>query len=334
MRLGITGINALDGHATVTSSGGGAGPVTVPGPNIGPYTVDRTTLRCLLMLDFQDDEISFGKVFTHYTISDNAGDSNFPGVTAHFSDGSTFAGGLLVGADGLRSRVRRQYLPHHVPVDTDGRCVYGKAPITPELVSRFPAPAMRHMTLISEPTPLGLFLEPMRFPPTAASSRLPAVADYVYWVLSARSAVFGLSDAELLALAPADAAALSLTAKWDAGVRALLELQSTAQTSALRRSSFKPILPEWDASPCVTLLGDAVHAMSPSGGVGANTALRDAKNLCEAIVSAAGQLTAEGVGKYESEMRVYARVAIEESYHRNKRMYRQPPFEECKPLEL
>jgi 2-polyprenyl-6-methoxyphenol hydroxylase-like FAD-dependent oxidoreductase len=68
------------------------------------HAVSRTTLRHLLLAGL-DDAVHFNKQFVRYDLS---GPET---VTAFFSDGSSATGNLLVGADGARSRVRRQLLP-------------------------------------------------------------------------------------------------------------------------------------------------------------------------------------------------------------------------------
>jgi len=77
-------------------------------------------------------------------------------------------------------------------------------------------------------------------------------------------------------------------------------------------------VPEWKSDPRVTLLGDAVHAMTPAGGVGANTALKDAALL--------GRLLAAGwkyglTADYEREMRSYACPNVKMSYARASRLF-------------
>jgi salicylate hydroxylase len=64
----------------------------------------------------------------------------------------------------------------------------------------------------------------------------------------------------------------------------------------------------WPAGP-VTLLGDAVHAMSPAGGSGANTALRDAALLTDRLSTSGGSLF-DGIGDYEKAMLDYGFAAV------------------------
>ena len=326
---GETNFNAID--ATVTASRAGQGARN----GVAIQTCDRTVLRKILLTGL-DENISYGRQLVSYSIAED-------GVTATFKDGTTRKGSLLVGADGTRSPVRKQYLPSHRPIDTNGSCIYGKTPITTALLKRFPHRAARWMTLITDrtpmtqtldidETPLTLLLEPIRFAKNAHRADLPV--DYIYWVLISRTDVFTAHTDKLLHLTCEESAALSLTLteEWDPSIRALLELQDVAQSSTLRVCSAVPNLKPWSPSERVTLLGDAIHAMSPCGGVGAATAFRDAASLTEKL--AEGGVSAESVGKYEEGMRGYAKLAIERSFFGGKKMFGQRPFEECKPLDF
>lgn len=328
-KVGETDFNAIDASIISSRAGGGArGGMKV-------WTADRTVLRNILQEGLKGN-ISYGKQLKSYTITDN-------GVTAEFADGSTEEGMLLVGADGVRSAVRRQYLPDHKPLDTNGSCIYGKTPLTPELMERFPARAVKWMTLVLDrtpmtqtldidETPLTLLLEPIRFQKNEHRGKLPM--DYIYWVLIARTAVFGRERSELHRLNGEESARLSqtLTEEWDPCFKALFELQDTTQSSTLRVGSANPKIPAWESTSRVTLIGDAIHVMSPCGGVGAVTAIRDAALLSK-IIGEEG-ISAASVGKYESEMRAYAGLSIQRSYFGGKKMFAQRPFEECEILDM
>jgi 2-polyprenyl-6-methoxyphenol hydroxylase-like FAD-dependent oxidoreductase len=72
-------------------------------------------------------------------------------------------------------------------------------------------------------------------------------------------------------------------------------------------------VPEWKNEPRVTVIGDAVHSMTPAGGIGANTAVRDSALLGRLLAEAGGYK--EGVtAAYEREMRVYGSEAVKDSY--------------------
>jgi 2-polyprenyl-6-methoxyphenol hydroxylase-like FAD-dependent oxidoreductase len=72
-------------------------------------------------------------------------------------------------------------------------------------------------------------------------------------------------------------------------------------------------VPEWQNDPRVTVIGDAAHSMTPAGGIGANTAVRDSALLGRLITEAGGYKN--GVtAAYEREMRVYGSEAVKTSY--------------------
>lgn len=72
-------------------------------------------------------------------------------------------------------------------------------------------------------------------------------------------------------------------------------------------------VPDWDNSDRVTVIGNAVHSVTPAGGLGANTAVRDSELLGRLLREAGGcrtGLTAE----YEKQMRIYGSEAVKMSY--------------------
>lgn len=72
-------------------------------------------------------------------------------------------------------------------------------------------------------------------------------------------------------------------------------------------------VPQWPNNPRVTVIGDAAHSMTPAGGIGANTAVRDSALLGRLIADADGKI--DGVTKqFEDKMRVYASEAVASSY--------------------
>jgi GrpB protein/FAD binding domain-containing protein len=70
----------------------------------------------------------------------------------------------------------------------------------------------------------------------------------------------------------------------------------------------------------VTLLGDAIHTMPPTGGVGANTALQDAALLAGELLSAQGPLV-DAVAAYERVMLPRGFATIENSLQMAGRMF-------------
>ncbi|KAI0856135.1 cercosporin toxin biosynthesis protein [Xylaria cubensis] len=328
--LGETDINAVDG--TIIASRAGGSPAM---KGLNPYTCDRTVLRGVL-LDGIEDRISYGKELVRYENIDG-------GIIAHFKDGTKAPGRFLVGADGRGSVARRQFLPDHLPLDTEGTCIYGKTPITPELIERFPSRAMRWMTLVIDRTPLTqtldiddtavtLLLEPIRFPKKNDQYDQYMPADYMYWVLVARQKVFNLpSDKPFSAYTGDEIAEISLRIAdcWDTSLRSILFLQDKKQSSLLRILSADPSMKAWKPSDKVTVIGDACHIMSPSGGVGAVTALVDGANLAKTIATKG--ISTESIGDFEQAMREFAGANVRRSYHGGRKMFGQKPFDQCTP---
>ena len=295
-------------------------------------TVDRRVLRDVLLIGIED-HVSFGKEVDHF--STNGSDS----ATVFFKDGTSESGSLLVGADGLHSQVRRHYLPNHTPLDTGGRIIFGKTPLTSELIDVFPSGLLRAMSMIRDPkasTPTFTVIEPVVFPPPTSRPAYPELPkDYVYWVICTQESDLShlLSPDQLrgrISTEAAVSASKQVTAHWHPSLRTLFELQDPSQTSVIPISTHLPSMSEWESLPTVTLLGDAAHVMPPTAASGCVTALRDAAALVN-MITARG--IKDGVAAYELEMREYAGTVITASLDAAVRGFGFKPREEWKSSE-
>jgi 2-polyprenyl-6-methoxyphenol hydroxylase-like FAD-dependent oxidoreductase len=284
--------------------------VPAGGPDARHYGVSRISLREVLLTGLAD-VIHLGREFTHY---ETTGDGR---VTAHFTDGSTATADVLIGADGANSRVRGQLLPHAQRIDTGVVAVAGKHRIDGATLPR----VLTHDANLVIPKDRGSLFTAVWHPDrrVIAPDRdapegflLDNTVPFVLWGYSDAATAFpegveSLSGADLKRLV------LARTGGWAPALRDLIAGSEPEAVNAIRLRSATPV----DAWPTtsVTLLGDAIHNMTPMAGVGANTALRDAELLCRRLTDVAAGRSAllPALHDYERQMLDYGFAAVKQS---------------------
>lgn len=280
-------------------------------------SASRITLRQVLLSGLED-VVHFGKTFTRY-------EQHGARVAAHFEDGTTAEGDILVAADGGGSRVRRQFLPQAGRIDTGVVGIAAKV-FLDEARERIAEPLRDAISLVAAKGGFGLFVaahEASDNAPGMATGEAAAVEagnlfdnrrGYLMWALSGRRAAFGFGqDVEALDGATLATAAVRTMRDWSAGFRDLVALSDPTTFSCLRIRTSVPVAP-WPTGR-ITFLGDAIHSMTPYRGIGANVALRDAARLARALAAAphgdAGLIQA--IHAYECEMIDYGFRAVRNS---------------------
>jgi 2-polyprenyl-6-methoxyphenol hydroxylase-like FAD-dependent oxidoreductase len=196
------------------------------------------------------------------------------GVTAHFADGTTATGDLLIGADGLNSTVRRLIAPEARP-DYAGQYVFygytdAAAPRADEGERPSPSlsPADAHETIT------------MVRGSSVAFGYTASPEGETYWFAR-------VTDAPLAA----DDIAHGTPARWRELLLPLLRKDTTPAADLVAATADHLMVVNATEIPTGTpwrsgrtlIIGDAAHAASPATGQGASMALEDAVVLAKSL---------------------------------------------------
>ncbi|MET9793791.1 FAD-dependent oxidoreductase [Streptomyces canus] len=284
-------------------------------PHIGPpndperphTAVNRRTLRQIMATGL-DEVIRFGHTVTGF-------ETDGEQVRLLFEDGSTATGDVLVAADGINSAVRRQLLPEVPVLDTGLIALYGLVPLTDELIARLPEAIFESFAGVVGPggsmLGCGVFLPRTPIAEAVASLAPGAAIDPVGPRMMVNMHILPdsplrprIMGGDLTSPEAQHDVIREAVRGWDPAFVDLVEHIETGSIFPISLRYLEPAEP-WSTSR-VTLLGDAIHAMPPTFGAGANTALRDAAALTQALTAASrgDSPLLDAISAYEAEMRV------------------------------
>jgi len=290
--------------------------------------VNRATLRETLLIGL-DDICHYGAKLNHYKADEN-------GITVFFEDGRIIKGDLLIGADGAGYVVRKQRAPEARIMDSGARAIYGRIKLSdarkvlPELC------IADVFTAVSDSRKLILGVGPVIFPvrPGSAAQSLGLDTtlneqhDYVGCIISGRKEFFGSDDIatrkktsdELQQLA------IDLLNDWPSEASSVPAAGEKGSFFYIEMNSSIP----FDLKPHhnVTLLGDAIHNMTPSLGRGANVALKDAVLLGKELIQVAlgKKELVNSLADYEKEMTEYGFNVVRHSAEMGTNLLGQDPL--------
>ncbi len=219
----------------------------------------RTQLLALLSNAFTAGNVRLGAHCQSVT-------QDASGVTAHFANGATARGDVLVGCDGIHSTIRAQ-LFGDVPMRYAGYAVWrGTSHV----------PADPHTENIKDDVPPGteMWGRGLRF-----GYRVTTPGS-VYWYATANVPEHQPDD-----LAGRREYLLKRFQGWHTPVQTILRGSDDAHILHSDIYNVKP-LPQWGVGQ-VTLLGDAAQALTPNLGQGACQAIEDAVTLAHRLGQAA-----------------------------------------------
>lgn len=262
--------------------------------------ISRGDMRALFM-EGCEPHVRFSHQVTGYEVTET-------GVRAVFKDGTkSEEGEMLVGGEGIYSKVAKQVSGGKLKTyDTGARGIHGQAPTT-----AFKGLGEGVFRLIDDTRPEGkvFVITNVR----AGDKEDPNVE--FGWTMGGEPGVISAPNNDLSVIGrPAAEKAQSFAANWHPSIKPMFDQMNVANAAFWKITCSSPSgVPEWTNEPRVTLIGDAVHSMTPAGGIGANTAVQDSALLGK-LLGEAGGYAANITATYEKKMRVYASQAVAYSY--------------------
>jgi 2-polyprenyl-6-methoxyphenol hydroxylase-like FAD-dependent oxidoreductase len=139
------------------------------------------------------------------------------------------------------------------------------------------------------------------------------IGDHLIWVLISSRSAYGDANPKAMDGETIRRIALKMTENWHPAFRRLIVDSDSTQVSAVPVLTSLPVEP-WPSTN-ITVLGDAIHTMTPLQGLGGSSALRDAALLCQKLIEAdrGGRHPVNAIREYEKLMINYGFAAVRRS---------------------
>lgn len=296
-----TGVGPIDLNALTGESKDGVTPEPLGSRGGLTIGIARGEMR-KLFAEGTEEYIEWSKHVSGYELTDG-------GVRAVFSDGSVSEEGtMLIGGEGIRSQVAKQLSGGKLKVfDTGARGIHGQAPTT---AFKELGEGVFRLTDDSRGENQKIFI----ITNVRAGDMDDPSIQFGWTMGGSPGAIRAPGDNYALVGKPAADLAKEITKNWHPKFKPLFDGMVENEAAFWKITCSSPSgVPQWTNEPRVTVIGDAVHSMTPAGGIGANTAVRDSALLGRLIGEAGG--FAEGITEdYEAQMRVYGSEAVHTSY--------------------
>ncbi|KAJ8111739.1 hypothetical protein OPT61_g5738 [Boeremia exigua] len=261
-----------------------------------------------LFLEGLEDNVRWSHHVTGYEKTEH-------GVCLVFKDGSkSEEGSMLVGGEGVKSAVGSQLSNGAIKVyDLGPRGIHGQAP-----TSAFKGLGEGVFRLVDDTTPANGGKISIIMNVRADDMNNPNI-NFGWTMVGSPGVIKAPNDDYTIIGKVVANIAKSLTADWHERVKPLFDNMIEDEAAFWKITCSSPEgVPHWPNDPRVTVVGDAAHAMTPAGGNGANTAVRDSDLLGRLVGEAWVQGKGDGwegvTAAYEKEMRDYGSAEVKASF--------------------